>query len=134
MMKSFIEEKLNSSINIFNSDNTSKNALYTKEEAIRVRTKYPDRIPVIVNRSKSAGSDVPFIDKHKFLVPADLTMGQLQYVIRKRLTLTPDKALFLFVNNVATPTSSLVSTIYEEYKDPDTQFLYVTYAMENTFG
>ena len=45
----------NSSINIFNGD-TSKNALYTKEEAIRVRTKYPDRIPVIVNRSKSAGS------------------------------------------------------------------------------
>ena len=133
MMKSFIEEKLNSSINIFNSD-TSKNVLYTKEEAVRVRTKYPDRIPVIVNRSKSAGSEVPFIDKHKFLVPADLTMGQLQYVIRKRLTLTPDKALFLFVNNAATPTSSLVSTIYEENKDQDTLFLYVTYAMENTFG
>jgi len=133
MMKSYIEEKLNSSINIFNSD-TSKNALYTKEEAIRVRTKYPDRIPVIVNRSKSAGADVPFIDKHKFLVPSDLTMGQLQYVIRKRLTLTPDKALFLFVDNAATPTSSLVSTIYEEHKDKDTQFLYVTYAMENTFG
>lgn len=133
MMKSFIEEKLNSSINIFNSD-TSKNVLYTKEEAIRVRTKYPDRIPVIVNRSKSAGSEVPFIDKHKFLVPADLTMGQLQYVIRKRLTLTPDKALFLFVNNAAAPTSSLVSTIYEENKDQDTLFLYVTYAMENTFG
>ena len=133
MMKSFIEEKLNSSINIFNSD-TSKNVLYTKEEAIRVRTKYPDRIPVIVNRSKSAGSEVPFIDKHKFLVPSDLTMGQLQYVIRKRLTLTPDKALFLFVNNAATPTSSLVSTVYEENKDQDTQFLYVTYAMENTFG
>jgi GABA(A) receptor-associated protein len=132
-MKSFIEEKLNSSINIFNSD-TSKNVLYTKEEAIRVRTKYPDRIPVIVNRSKSAGSEVPFIDKHKFLVPADLTMGQLQYVIRKRLTLTPDKALFLFVNNAAAPTSSLVSTIYEENKDQDTLFLYVTYAMENTFG
>lgn len=133
MMKSFIEEKLNSSINIFNSD-TSKNVLYTKEEAIRVRTKYPDRIPVIVNRSKSAGSEVPFIDKHKFLVPADLTMGQLQYVIRKRLTLTPEKALFLFVNNAAAPTSSLVSTIYEENKDQDTLFLYVTYAMENTFG
>ena len=133
MMKSYIEEKLNSSINIFNGD-TSKNALYTKEEAIRVRTKYPDRIPDIVNRSKSAGSEVPFIDKHKFLVPTDLTMGQLQYVIRKRLTLTPDKALFLFVNNAVTPTSSLVSTIYEEHKDKDTQFLYVTYAMENTFG
>ena len=103
MMKSYIEEKLNSGINHFNGINHFKNnsnVLYTKEEAIRVRTKYPDRIPIIVNRSDSAGVDVPYIDKHKFLVPSDLTMGQFQYVIRKRLTLTPDKALFIFVNGV----------------------------------
>ena len=131
MMKSFIAEKLNASINLFKDDN---NTLYTKDEAIRVRTKYPDRIPVIVNRSRSAGSSVPEIDKHKFLVPCDLTMGQLQYVIRKRLTLTSEKALFLFVNNTIPPTSTLISTIYEEYKDKETEFLYVTYAMENTFG
>jgi GABA(A) receptor-associated protein len=130
-MKSYIEDKLNISINPFKETTT---ALYTREEAIRVRTKYPDRIPVIVNRSTNASTDVPHIDKHKFLVPGDLTMGQLQYVIRKRLTLTPDKALFLFINNAVTPTSSLVSTIYEEYQDKDTMFLYVTYAMENTFG
>ena len=131
MMKSFIAEKLNASINPFKDDNKT---LYTKDEAIRVRTKYPDRIPVIVNRSRSAGSSVPEIDKHKFLVPCDLTMGQLQYVIRKRLTLTSEKALFLFVNNTIPPTSTLISTIYEEYKDKETEFLYVTYAMENTFG
>jgi GABA(A) receptor-associated protein len=131
MMKSYIAEKLNTSINPFKDDNKT---LYTKDEAIRVRTKYPDRIPVIVDRSRSASSSVPEIDKHKFLVPCDLTMGQLQYVIRKRLTLSPEKALFLFVNNTTPPTSSLISTVYEEYKDKETEFLYVTYAMENTFG
>jgi len=131
MMKSYIEEKINSGINMFKDNSTS---LYTREEAMRVRAKYPDRIPVIVNRSNSASVDVPYIDKHKFLVPADLTMGQFQYVIRKRLTLSADKALFLFINDSVTTTNSLVSSIYEQYHDKDTMFLYVTYSMENTFG
>lgn len=131
MMKSYIAEKINNSINPFRDNDKS---LYTKDEAMRVLSKYPDRIPIIVNRSKSAGSEVPYIDKHKFLVPADLTVGQFQYVIRKRLSLDPHKALFLFVNNSVPPTSTLVSTIYEENRDPETLFLFVTYSMENTFG
>ena len=131
MMKSYIAEKLNNSINPFKDPDKS---LYTKDEATRIMSKYPDRIPVIVNRSERSGSDVPSIDKHKFLVPSDLTMGQFQYVIRKRLSLEPHKALFLFVNNSVPPTSSLISTIYEESKDPDTMFLFVKYSMENTFG
>jgi len=130
-MKSFIAEKLNNSINPFKDEEKS---LYTKEEAMRVISKYPDRIPIIVNRAKGAGPEVPFIDKHKFLVPSDLTMGQFQYVIRKRLTLTPDKALFIFVNGEIAPSSCMMSTIYEDSRDKETQFLYVTYAMENTFG
>lgn len=131
MMKSYIEDKFNSSMNMF-QDNSK--VQYTREEALRVRDKYPGRLPVIVNRSKNAGIDVPHIDKHKFLVPADLTMGQFQYVIRKRLTLTPEKAIFLFVNDCVATTNSLVSTIYEECHDKETLFLYVTYSMENTFG
>lgn len=131
MMKSYIAEKLNNSINPFKD---TEKSLYTKEEALRIMSKYPDRIPVIVHRAKSAGSDVPCIDKHKFLVPSDLTIGQFQYVIRKRLSLEPQKALFLFVNNSVPPTSTIISTIYDESKDPDTMFLFVTYSMENTFG
>ena len=96
--------------------------------------KYPDRIPIICEKCANSSNDIPEIDKKKYLVPSDLTMGQLQYVIRKRLTLSPEKALFLFVNNTTPPTSSLISTVYEEYKDKETEFLYVTYAMENTFG
>ena len=32
-------------------------------------------------------SDVPEIDQNKFLVPADLSVGQFVYVIRKRISL-----------------------------------------------
>lgn len=100
-------------------------------ESERIRQKYPDRIPVICEKAEK--SDIGNIDKKKYLVPADLTVGQFIYVIRKRIKLTPEKALFTFVNDVLPPTASLMSAIYEQYKDED-GFLYITYSGENTFG
>jgi len=102
-----------------------------KTEAQRIRQKYPDRIPVIAE--KADGSDIPDIDKKKYLVPADLSVGQFVYVIRKRIKLKPEKAIFIFVNNTLPPTASLMSQIYKEHKDDD-GFLYVTYSGESTFG
>ncbi|KAG2262267.1 hypothetical protein Bca4012_013087 [Brassica carinata] len=66
-------------------------------EASRIRDKYPDRVPVIVEKAER--SDVPNIDKKKYLVPADLTVGQFVYVVRKRIKLSAEKAIFVFVKN-----------------------------------
>ncbi|CAH8326658.1 unnamed protein product [Eruca vesicaria subsp. sativa] len=100
-------------------------------EASRIRDKYPDRIPVIVERAEK--SDVPDIDKKKYLVPADLTVGQFVYVVRKRIKLSPEKAIFIFVKNILPPTAAIMSSVYEEHKDED-GFLYMSYSGENTFG
>ena len=100
-------------------------------EAKRVRCKYPDRIPVICE--KVQGSSIPDIDKKKYLVPCDLTIGQFVYVIRKRITMGSDKAIFLFINNTLPPTAALMNSIYQEQKSED-GFLYITYSGENTFG
>ncbi|KAJ6737907.1 MICROTUBULE-ASSOCIATED PROTEINS 1A/1B LIGHT CHAIN 3-RELATED [Salix koriyanagi] len=100
-------------------------------EASRIREKYLDRVPVIVERAER--SDIPDIDKKKYLVPADLTVGQFVYVVRKRIKLSPEKAIFVFVKNTLPSTASLMSAIYEENKDED-GFLYMTYSGENTFG
>ncbi|KXZ49055.1 hypothetical protein GPECTOR_23g140 [Gonium pectorale] len=102
-----------------------------KAEAARIKEKYPDRIPVIVEKAER--SDIPDIDKKKYLVPSDLTVGQFVYVIRKRIKLSPEKAIFIFVKNVLPPTAHLMSVIYEDHKDED-GFLYITYSGENTFG
>jgi len=102
-----------------------------KAEAERILSKYPVRLPVIVE--KAANSDVPDIDKKKFLVPSDLSVGQFVYVIRKRIKLTPEKAIFLFVNGSLPNTAALMKTVYEDNKDED-KFLYVTYSGENSFG
>jgi len=113
-----------------------------KAEAERIRQKYTDRIPVYspplssriaanswraqVICEKVEKSDIPTIDKKKYLVPSDLTVGQFCYVIRKRIKLSPEKAIFIFVNEVLPPTAALMSSIYEEHKDED-GFLYITY-------
>lgn len=102
-----------------------------KTESDRIKLKYPDRVPVIAE--KSDRSDIPNIDKKKYLVPADLTVGQFVYVIRKRIKLQPEKAIFIFVNNTLPPTAHLMSQIYKEQADED-GFLYVTYSGESTFG
>ncbi|KAL6207123.1 PREDICTED: autophagy-related protein 8C-like isoform 1 [Fragaria vesca subsp. vesca] len=102
-----------------------------KAEALRIREKYPERVPVIVE--KAVKSDVPDIDKKKYLVPADLTVGQFGYVVRKRIKLGAEKAIFTFVNNVLPPQAALMSAIYEDNKDED-GFLYMTYSGENAFG
>jgi GABA(A) receptor-associated protein len=97
----------------------------------RIQQLYPGRIPVIVR--KSPRSDVPDIDKQKFLVQPELTMGQFIYIIRKRLVLPSHKSLFLFVNGALPTTSTLMSQLYLSYKADD-GFLYMSYTGESTFG
>ena len=94
--------------------------------------KYPDRIPIIVERC-SNDTSTELINKNKYLAPSSLTVGQFVYVIRKRLVLPPEKAIFLFIGGILPPTASLLGSIYDEHKDRD-HFLYITYSGENTFG
>ena len=105
-----------------------------KQEAQRIFEKFPGRIPIIVERAISAAKTMPLIDKQKFLVPADLTLGQFTFVIRKRMELSSEKALFLFVNNTLPTTGSLIREIYAKNYDHEDGFLYVSYCGENSFG
>mgnify|MGYP001319770578 CR=1 FL=1 len=102
-------------------------------EANRVLEKYPDRIPIIVEQDTRSSGDLPRIDKKKFLVPNDLTVGQFVYVIRKRIHLSPEKAIFVMVDKILPQTSILISELYKNHKHED-NFLYLTYTSENTFG
>ena len=102
-----------------------------KNESTRIRSKYPDKIPVIVERFEK--SQVNNIDKNKYLVPSDVSVGQFLYIIRKRIQLTPEKAIYIFIDNKMPPIAQTMSHLYQHYKDED-GFLYVLYASESTFG
>jgi GABA(A) receptor-associated protein len=103
-----------------------------QKDASRIRSKYPNRIPVICE--KNSKSDIPDIDKNKYLVPSDLTLAQFVYVIRKRIKLKPETAIFIMVNNEKMKTMTTeMSELYEEHKSDD-GFLYLKYSGETTFG
>ena len=103
------------------------------EESEKMIKRYPDKIPVICEISPNADIKVK-ITRMKYLVPRDLTIGQLAYVIRKRFELPSEKAMFIMVNNkVIPPTAAIVSDIYNKHKDSD-NFLYFSVCFENFFG
>ena len=103
-----------------------------KSEAARIHAKYPELVPIICERA-TGNKDIPEIDKKKYLVPPDLTISQFSYVIRKRMKLDAQKAIFLTIGNRLPVGHKLVSEVYSEHQDED-GFLYITYAAENTFG
>jgi len=100
-------------------------------ESKNILNKYPDRIPIIVE--KHGDCNLIDIDKSKYLVPKDMTMGQFIYIIRKRINLDSSQSLFITIDGVLVSSSETVGNIYGIRGDED-GFLYVIYTSENTFG
>jgi GABA(A) receptor-associated protein len=105
-----------------------------QEESKRIIEKYPLKIPIVITRA-SHDKDLPVSKKYKFLIPKDLTIGQVLYIIRRHVQVKPDAALYLFVgDSKRLPLiSDLVSYTYSTCKNED-GFLYMIYASETTFG
>ena len=108
-------------------------------EAQKIREKYPDRIPCIVERNHGAGADIPDIQKHKYLVPDRLNISELMHIIRRRMgaSFKPEQALFLFIHNgektVVAPAGLTMGVLDKKHRSKD-GFLYIEYTGENTFG
>ena len=103
------------------------------EESDRIKKKYPDRLPVICEASNKTDVNLPTIDKCKFLAPIDLSIGHFLLIIRNRMKLSADKAIFLFIGDTIPSSTETINIAYEKHKDPD-GFLYITYSSENVFG
>ncbi|OWM67379.1 hypothetical protein CDL15_Pgr000831 [Punica granatum] len=101
------------------------------EESKSVIVKYPDRVPVIIERYSR--TDLPEMEKKKFLVPRDMSVGQFIHLLSSRLHIAPGKALFMFVKNTLPSTASRMDSIYQSFRDED-GFLYMCYSTEKTFG
>ena len=104
-------------MNKFKKLNSYEERLY---QSTSIMKKYPDRIPVIIQKDKKLKT--PDIDKN-----------QLLFTIRNRIKLDKNQAIFLFNENIVLKSSDSISYIYDQYKDED-GFLYINYSLENTFG
>ena len=106
-----------------------------KLESDKILTKYPERVPIIVEKhAKERDGSQYTLDKKKYLVPGDLTVAQFQFVIRRRLALPPQDIMFFFMQDDTFPlATNELSKIYEDKKDDD-GFLYIRYAYHEVFG
>ena len=103
-------------------------------ESKKIKYKYPDRIPIICEKIYNA-RNTPNLDKKKYLVPDDYTIGQFLFIIRRRNELhnKSTQSIYLFIDGGIPSTSNYLRTIYNQHKDSD-GFLYIEYSSENTFG
>ena len=129
VLHSDVADKSSSAIIPFRDEKTKKQRT---DECKRVRTKYPDLIPVICERADN--SDLPDTTRRKYLIPPTLTMGQFMYVLRRRISVDSNRAMFLFLDgDILAPTSELISVLYDKHQNED-GFMYMQYSGENTFG
>lgn len=96
--------------------------------------KYPTKIPVILQRCNT-DRRLTRIDQNKYLIPVDTTVAGLLQILRRRLDLNHNIAVYIFCSekNILLSGSQIINDIYANYKDKD-GFLYLDYCGENAFG
>lgn len=102
-----------------------------KQESATILSKYSGHIPVIVDKDPKC--QLPDIERQKFLVPSDLSIGHFVYVVRKRINMQPQDAIFLFVNKKLPPSNMTMGSLYTENKDED-GFMYCIYSSDTAYG
>ena len=101
------------------------------KETQQMREINKEHVPIVVE--KAGKSSLVDIKTKKFRVHENLSVAQFILVLRKRMKLAPEQAIFLFIDNTIPCTSSKLSEVYSQHKDAD-GILYIAYDNENTFG
>ncbi|XP_067399932.1 microtubule-associated proteins 1A/1B light chain 3C-like [Emydura macquarii macquarii] len=105
-----------------------------KHEVAAIRSKFPSKLPVILERYTKE-KVLPALDRTKFLVPQELSMGQFVTIIRSRMSLSSTQSFYLLVDGSRSLVSMslTMAEVYTLNRDED-GFLYMTYASQEMFG
>lgn len=98
-------------------------------ETTQLLKKYPNKVPVYIEIPKN---DM-ILEKRKYLVDNDVSIMNLQILIRKSIKLNSAEAIYMLINSQMIPISTELGTIYETNKSAD-GLLYIQLLKENTFG
>ena len=93
--------------------------------------KFKNRVPVVLNKGKGVLIE---LEKGKFLINKDTTLGQFAMMLRRKNKLTPTEAIYIFCNNVLPQSNATMMDLWTQHHDKDDDILYLTCAKENTFG
>ena len=104
-----------------------------KNQSNLLLIKNPNRIPVILE--KDPKSNIKNINKTKFLIQRDFSVNQFIKMIRGLMELSEYEAIFFVVRgNYTISGDKSMGYIYENYKDKEVNFLYITYSTELIYG
>ncbi len=98
--------------------------------AEKLLEKYPTYLPLIIKPHDKCEIK---LEKTKYLFPKDAPVSHIVTILRKRITLSSEQAIFIFIDGKLPPLTETISSIYQKYKDSD-GFLNVIVSTENTFG
>ena len=92
----------------------------------------PGKIPIICE--KAPKSKLKKMDKSKFLVPRDFVVSQFNLLIRTKIELNSEEALYLLAiakhSEYSIVGETRLGDIYERYANKEDGFLYIVYAEE----
>jgi len=106
----------------------------------KLRDKYPDKIPVVINKDKSCKT-LEDIKPLKYLIQEYITVRQLLFLVRKRIQVDKNESLYLYVTKPKSSKTlcmlqaddSLIH-IYNLYHNDEDGVLYISYTSEDVFG
>jgi GABA(A) receptor-associated protein len=110
---------------------TDMDILFKPGEFETIQKKYPNTICIFVQLAKR--SNLPPLDKHKYIVPKTTTVGQFLFILRKRMKLSADKAIFIFINDALPSSSQTIAEVYSTNKSSDGA-LRIIVTSESVFG
>ena len=100
---------------------------YSHIKFIHIKEKHPNYIPIILTSDCS-------LDKYKYLINKEMTVGNLMCYIRQRNKLNHFEAYFVFADNILLQQSQTIQQVYDLYANKENNFLFLTIKKENTFG
>ena len=75
---------------------TTKTFEDRQKESNEIITKYPNRIPLIIEKLTNKNDGIiPDIDKNKYLVPDDLTVGRINVRYKKKIKIISRKVFYI---------------------------------------
>lgn len=106
-----------------------------KNETDSIKRKHPTRVPILISIYQNDTTLFNLITNHKYMIPKDMTFTEFIQIIRHRIKLDQNEALFAILTeqNIMPKMTSLVGDLYEKYKSDD-GYLIITLTKENTFG
>ena len=110
-----------------------------RREAQSILESHPGRVPIIAEVAPEARDAFPATTRHKYLVPRDMTVATFMTVLRGRMQLPRDRAMFIFFRTARGGTrlavaGEMLAAVYERDQCPEDGFLYCVYCSESTFG